>query len=47
MNIKEIIDKLGTEVVLNEIIQWLPSDALNEICSDIERLYDFDIEEEF
>lgn len=42
MNIENLIKKLGKDTVLNELIQYLPSDTIDEFVSETERLYDLD-----
>lgn len=42
MSIEELIEKLGNETVLNELIQYLPTDTINDFVSETERLYDLD-----
>lgn len=41
-----IIDTLGYEEVLDNIIKWLPNDTVAEIADDLTRDYDLDYEEE-
>lgn len=38
-----IIDFLGTQTVLDEIIKWLDTDAKAQMIEDIYRTYDLDI----
>lgn len=45
-DIYEIIEELGEETVLNEMIQILTSDQLDDICETICKNFDLDYEEE-
>ena len=42
MSIEELIERLGNETVLNELIQYLPTDTINDFVNETERLYDLD-----
>lgn len=42
MSIEELIERLGKETVFNELIQYLPTDTINDFVNETERLYDLD-----
>ena len=42
---KDLIDALGIETVMNELESWLSSEQLEEFIEDVKRLYDLDYAE--
>lgn len=38
--ITELIEQFGNKTVLNELLQWLPNEAINEFVEDFINLYD-------
>lgn len=45
MDIREIIEKVGAEKVLDEMLAWLNSDILEAMTKDIAIAFDLDVEE--
>lgn len=44
MSIDELIEILGKETVLNELIQYLPTGTIDDFVKETLRLYDLDYE---